>query len=67
VSSVYIVLDGSRVVGVSARLQGAELIRITEARRLAAVNGHTPTSCKDCETEVYTRLRIENHNVQDED
>lgn len=34
-ADIYIVLDGSRVVGVSARLQGAELIRINEAKRIA--------------------------------
>ena len=32
---VYVVTDSDRVVGASARLQGAELIRVDEAKRLA--------------------------------
>lgn len=48
---VYIVLDGPRVVGVSAKLQGAELIRADEGRRMQAHNA----------------LRIENHELQDFD
>lgn len=34
-SDCYVVVDGARVVGVSARLQGAELLRSEEAGRYA--------------------------------
>lgn len=61
---VYIVLDGGRVVGVSARLQGAEVIRADEAARLAAdkPGWWMPGSPYDF---YYDRMRVENHNVRD--
>jgi hypothetical protein len=68
-SDCYIVLDGARVVGVSARLQGAELIRVDAAKRLArgewAQNGRDPDRWRECEQRMYERLRIENHELQD--
>ncbi|MCV6982126.1 hypothetical protein H7I53_18090 [Mycolicibacterium pulveris] len=58
-------MDGSRVVGISARLQGAELIRADEARRLAVgMDGQvTDEDYRTC----YERVRIENHELQDLD
>jgi hypothetical protein len=59
---IYIVRDGSRVIGVSARLQGAELLRAAEARRLGSMN---PTDPKGWERFYYERIVIENHELQD--
>lgn len=65
----YIVLDSARVVGVSARLQGAELIRAEEANRLAREKwyqcGRDPERWTAMEKQMYDRLRVENHNVRD--
>lgn len=61
----YIVLDGARVVGVSARLQGAELIRVDESRRLARGQDGLVTE-EDYRT-TSARVRIENHELQDFD
>ena len=66
---VYIVIESraknarDRVVGVSARLQGAELIRVNETRALAAGRDGTLTN-EDYRT-CYARLRIETCEVRD--
>ncbi|AVO21762.1 hypothetical protein SEA_JEON_59 [Mycobacterium phage Jeon] len=57
---IYVVLDGARVVGASARLQGAELIRADEARRLAAAS----TIPAD-EAALQKRMLIVNTELQD--
>lgn len=62
---VYIVLDGARIIGVSARLQGAELIRVDEARRLA--EGRDGFVADEDYRTTSARLRIENHELQDVD
>lgn len=66
---VYVVLDGAQIVGISARLQGAESIRADVAKRLAngqwAQNGRDPERWRACEEEMYARLRIENHELRD--
>ncbi len=62
-SDVYIVLYGSAVLGVSARLQGAELIKTEAAQRYAArPDGVVPPEDFDG---VCSRIRIETHEVQD--
>lgn len=68
-ADVYIVMDGSRVVGVSARLQGAELMRNDEALRLAETRFWTGDRGSDPNdgSEFYDRMRIENHELRDED
>jgi hypothetical protein len=60
---VYIVMDGARVVDVSAKLQGAELIRINEARALAEGRDGSVTN-EDYRT-TYDRMRIETRRVLD--
>lgn len=66
---VYIVLDGSRVVGVSARLQGAELIRMEEARRQVPDSAHAADSVSPSTDwwyrRAYARMRIETCEVLD--
>lgn len=61
--TIYIVLDGARVVGVSARLQGSELIRVEEARALAA--GRDGSLMNEDYRTTYARLRIETCEVRD--
>lgn len=67
---VYIVIESraknarDRVVGVSARLQGAELIRTDWARKVADANWPDDP---DMYRAYYSRLRIETHEVQDSD
>lgn len=68
-SDIYIVLDGEVIVGVSARLQGAELIRANEAvaqaneycDRWAALKPNPEAA----QRAAYGRMRIENHELQD--
>ncbi len=77
---IYIVIDESRVVGASARLQGAELIRAKAAVESADSGarvraGLPPSVIPDRESEAwraghrvaYDRLRIENNELQDMD
>lgn len=65
---IYVVLDGARVVGASARLQGAELIRADEARRMwrnpwafAERGATTPPA----EAQFYDRLSVVNVELRD--
>lgn len=63
---IYIVLDGPRVVGVSARLQGAELIRSGEADRLVDQQVDCGPVNRDIFARLaYSRMRIENHELRD--
>lgn len=65
---IYIVVDCGRVVGASAKLQGAELIRHNEAERLAQANTHHPTTSRETfARRAYDRMHIENHELHDTD
>jgi hypothetical protein len=68
---VYIVLDGPRVVDVSARQQGAELIRANEANRLTELAHPAattlPATVEQWRRWHYERLRIVNADVKDMD
>jgi len=65
---IYVVLDGVRVVGASARLQGAELIRSNESEQLVFY-GIGPEATADeraaAVTAVYNRMRIANVELRD--
>lgn len=67
---IYVVVDGSRVVGASARLQGAELIRANESEQLV-FHGIGPDATADdraaAVTATYNRMRIENVELRDVD
>ena len=58
---IYVVTDGSRVVGASTKWQGAELIRITEAQHLH----HTPPGHGRGVQDYYDRMTITNIDLQD--
>lgn len=77
---IYIVMDGHRVVGASAALQGAELLRVDEAHRLATTTddseaqhrrglmaGWAITAPLDVEAFFYKNIRIVNTELQDAD
>lgn len=68
VDRCYVVLDGGRVVGVSARLQGAELIRVNEAEQLVFY-GIGPEATADeraaAVAATYDRMRVEHHALRD--
>lgn len=72
---IYIVLYEGRVVGASARLQGAELIATDEARRLA-LNGRDEAELdtfleardvRDHQDDIYARMTIHNTELKDLD
>ncbi|SBS73850.1 Gp53 [uncultured Mycobacterium sp.] len=63
ISQVYVVLDGGTCVGVSGRLQGAELLRARHARALA-VGMDGRVADEDYRT-CYDRQRIENFELGD--
>lgn len=65
-SDVYVVRDGDRIVGVSARLQGAELIRAKRAELVARSEGGGIAWENSVYKSVYSRMRIENHELRDE-
>jgi len=74
--NVEIVMDGARIVAVSGRRQGGELIRIDEARKLAHDDpsfwpANMPDTAKySPEAAVawfYDRMRVETHRVRDEE
>lgn len=62
---VYIVLDGGYIVGASARMQGAELIRTDEARRLAGTAADESGLTVLTVDAAYNRMRIVNVELQD--
>lgn len=78
---IEIVLDGTRVVGASTKRQGAELIRIEEATRIAdrvlhhradlvcrTWNGDRSSSAWQTENKVaYEGMTITNTELQDVD
>ncbi|AKF14421.1 hypothetical protein SEA_PHAYONCE_61 [Mycobacterium phage Phayonce] len=68
---IYVVTDGARVVGASARLQGAELIRADAARGQRAfwlAHGRDPERQADeAERTAYDRMQIVNTELQDAD
>lgn len=62
-SDIYIVQYGTRIVGASTKLQGAESIRTDEARRIAAdLDGNVR---HEDYHGAYDRLRIVNTELQD--
>lgn len=66
---IYVVLDEGRFVDVSAKLQGAELIRLDEAKRQAA-DAKWLLSAADLaayERSIYDGLTIENRELKDTD
>lgn len=60
-SDIYVVLDGRRVIGASTRLQGAEVIRVNEAKRLTRFDSSA------AEQQAYRRIEIVNTELDDED
>lgn len=67
---IYIVLDGMRVVGVSARQQGAELIRGDRAATLADElhpGDRTNPKWQQAQRIIYGRMLVENHELEDVD
>lgn len=62
---IYIVQYGTRIVGASAKLQGAENIRADEARRIAA-DPYGYVSYEDYQG-AYDRIRIVNTELEDDD
>ena len=62
---IYIVMDRDRVVGASARLQGAELIRTEEATREASDVDELRK--KSYYNYAYDRMRIVNTHLRDLD
>ncbi|BBC28673.1 hypothetical protein [Mycobacterium phage PR] len=74
---IYVVLDGARVVGASTRLQGAELIRADEAKRLVTatdpetrhrqgtMHGSGLWTDQDKERWFYDRMTITNTELLD--
>lgn len=60
---IYVVTDGQRVVSASTKLQGAELIRITEAQRLF----DDPASHVHTVEDYYDRMTVTNIELQDLD
>lgn len=74
---IYVVTEGRRVVGASARLQGAELIRSDETTRLATsddpdaidMRRHLATwnivQPSAIERHIYERLTIHNTELRD--
>lgn len=65
VGDVYVVMDCDLCVGVSAKQQGAELLRADHARELAALADGSEEFVARVERMVYNRQRIENHELQD--
>lgn len=61
---VYVVLDGPVLVGVSAKLQGAELLRSDWAQKLAAQQC-LPGDTGPLERVIYDRQQIVNTELQD--
>lgn len=62
---IYVVLDGARLVGASAKLQGAELIRADEARRLVGAPADEDGVVMLDERTAYDRMRVDNTELQD--
>lgn len=66
---IYIVRDGETVIGASAKLQGAELIRANEARTQAEEycdrNACADPVLSEQERIAYDRMTIENTELQD--
>lgn len=69
---VYVCLDGDRIVGVSAKLQGAELIRSDEAVRWAEAEEkkyfahYDPPSWRNqLRQKAYDRMTIVNTELRD--
>lgn len=62
---IYIVIDCGRVVGASAKLQGAELIRVDEARRQAADSILLGADRQAYERVLQHGMRIVNVELQD--
>ena len=62
---IYIVTDCGRVVGASAKLQGAELIRVDEARRQAADSILLGADQHAYERVLQEDMRIVNVELQD--
>lgn len=60
---IYVLVYCGRVLGVSARLQGAELMRADAAREFAKDLDGNVTD-EDYQG-VYGRISIENHDLQD--
>lgn len=65
VEDVYVVHGFGQVFGVSARLQGAELIRGNVARAYAT--GPDGDVTEEDYVGAYSRLQVENLVLQDED
>lgn len=67
---IEIVLDGTRVVGASTKKQGAEVIRIEEAQRMAKnpwAFVEVERLKRPDEREFYDRMTITNTELQDVD
>lgn len=69
-SDIYVVTDGSRVIGASTKLQGAELIRAeyaSAARGFWKAHGRRPDEQADeAERETYARVKIQNTELTDD-
>ena len=63
---IYIVRDGENIIGVSAKWQGAELIR-TEHATASIKNCVGRDAARAMYRTVYDRTAIENHDVKDLD
>lgn len=66
-SDIYVVVDpvGARVVGASARLQGAEVIRSDEAVRIAGLDVGGFGTRAEKEAHFYARLQVVNVELRD--
>ena len=62
---IYIVMEGARVVGASAKLQGAELLRSEQSALLAKQRVRYNT--EQMAQAIYNRMQIVNVNLQDMD
>ncbi|AEK08805.1 hypothetical protein PBI_HARVEY_53 [Mycobacterium phage Harvey] len=69
-TDIYVVIDGSRVVGASTKLQGAELMRANyarAAREFWLAHGTRPEEQADtAERQTYDRTRVENTELTDD-
>lgn len=65
---IYVVLDGPVLVGASARLQGAELLRVEWADReirKAWPDGPLPADLRSMRDRIYKRQQIVNTELRD--
>lgn len=63
---IYVVLLGGKLIGASAKLQGAELIRVDEARRMAKAASWCCNADRPMlERSYYDAMKVENTDLRD--